>query len=81
MSQFNRKGYTAVGYKGKDGSKQMAPIRTNSKIAHQTRYRLKKMKKQQDERVRDYKDRLREEKKKLPLSERSKINWNTQLFE
>lgn len=74
MSRFNRKGYRNLVGQTKGGELKSFPVKIGSDIDAAHSKRVRKLKKDQTKAFREYKTRLKEIKKRVPLEERSKIN-------
>ena len=77
MSRFNRKGFTTIMARTPD-NKEPHPVAVPKGSYHDMRQQqhLSLFKKNSKKAFKEYKARLREAKKKVPASERSKINWS-----
>lgn len=73
MSYNNRKGYTTVKVRGARGSIRHVAVKSGGKFDRIAKHRNKQLQKARQERIRAYKDQLREAKKRVPLAERSKV--------
>lgn len=76
MSIFNRKGYRTLLGRTNDGEIKPFAIKTNHPLAIKHSRNIMSAKKERQKAFREYKKNLRDAKKKVPLSERSKINWS-----
>lgn len=77
MSQYNRKGNTTIMARtSKDGQPHPVAVKKGSYHDKRQQAELKKFKKQQKQAFREYKRKLKEDKKKIPLAERSKVNYS-----
>lgn len=77
MSQFNRKGNTTIMART-PGRSDPHPVAVPKGSYHDNRQQqaLRKFKKEQQRAFREYKAKLKEAKKRVPASQRSKINWS-----
>lgn len=75
MSMFNRKGFRAILGRTKDGELKHFPVKIGSDIDIKHQANVMAFKKERTESFREYKRKLKEQKKRVPLSERAKINW------
>lgn len=73
MSSYSKKGFTTIMAKGPAGDVKHFPVRKDSKLARVAAHRNKQMERQRKQHIRDYKVKLREAKKKVPLADRAKI--------
>ena len=74
MSQYNRKGYTTVKAKDKNGGIHNVAVPKDGKLARIARHKNKQMDRARKQHIKDYKAKLCEAKKKVPLAERSHIS-------
>lgn len=75
MSMFNRKGFKTLLARKKDGTIVPVPVKIGSTVDLMHQKQISKLKKQKNKEFRAYKQNLKEQKKKIPLAERAKINW------
>lgn len=73
MSQFNRKGFSTVKAGDGHGGVKNFAVRQNGKLARLAKHKKKQMARARNERVRGYKQQLRDAKKKFPIEERSHL--------
>jgi hypothetical protein len=76
MSKFNKKGYTTIRAKDAKGNIFTAPVHKNSKLAAISAHHNRKIAKQQKQQIREFKARMREAKKSVPIEHRAKVNWS-----
>jgi len=73
MSRFNRKGWKTVRGKKPDGTIAPFPVKVGGYHDRANKKAVAKLKKERQKSFREYKQNLKEAKKRIPLSERSKI--------
>lgn len=69
MSWANRKGYITV----KNGRGGTVSLHKDSRAVGRLKHRRKQVMKQHQAKVREFKDRLRDEKRKYPVDQRSRL--------
>jgi hypothetical protein len=76
MSKFNQKNYTTIRAKDASGNVFSAPVHKNSALAAIQAHHNRKLAKQQKQAFREFKARMREAKKSVPIEHRAKVNWS-----
>lgn len=71
MSDFTKKNRYSI----KQSNGNRFSIHKDSPLAKRIQHEMKLQKKAHMKQVREYKQRLKEEKKKYPLEQRSKLTW------
>lgn len=76
MSRFNHKGYKTVPARTESGEVKQMVVKSGGKYDRLNKRLVAKAKRERTLAFREYKDNLREQKKRIPLSERSKMNFS-----
>jgi hypothetical protein len=82
MSRFNKKGFKSIkGTDRKSGKIVTVAVPIGGKTDSDQQRLIKQAEKQRLQQNREYKKKLAELKKSVPLEERSKINWTEKMRE
>lgn len=76
MSKFNKKGYRNMLAYDENNNLRVVPVKVGGKHDKRRAQAVKKLKKERSKAFTEYKDNLKEMKKRVPAHLRASINWS-----